>query len=254
MLLAIDVGNSQTSFGLFSKGRLNHHWRIETRPFRTADEHAAIFFALLGQAGLGDIAWEGAALCSVVPAVDEAIEHFTKAYLKVVPLKIDHSIRMEFRLNVDTPSEVGADRLANAAYAAARLSLPAIVVDIGTATTFDLIGKEKTYEGGVILPGVQLAAKALGVGTAKLPIIDLAFPQSVIGKNTVSCIQSGLLYGYCDLMDGLIQRTENEIGESCSIALTGGLSHLFEHRLTSKFSLLPNLTLEGIEILYHANR
>lgn len=252
MLLAIDVGNSQTSFGVFKNSQLIHHWRIETRPNRTADEYAGILLPILNQAGLQPN-WDGVAICSVVPASEAAIEKFCADYFNLIPLRIHSELDLGFTIGVDFPQEVGADRLANAAYAVKNLPLPAIVVDFGTATTFDLISQSKAYEGGVILPGVLLGAKALSGGTSKLPAIPMAFPKSVVGKNTVACIQSGLLYGYCDTLDGLIRRFEEELGTECHVVLTGGTSDLFHSRLKKKTKLLPNLTLEGIELVYRAN-
>ncbi len=252
MLLAIDIGNTQTSFGVFDGERLRHHWRAETRVPRTSDEYAAFLYPLLMKSGLSDLDWEGAALCSVVPGADSSIERFCGEYLKVLPLKIDNSLDLGVKLNVDIPGEVGADRLANAAYAVDKLKLPSIVVDLGTATTFDIVTKEKGYEGGVILPGPRLGALALSGNTAKLPPIDLSFPKSVIGRNTISCIQSGMTYGYLDLLDGMLERVMLEIGEA-EVALTGGLAYMFHQRLKRPAKYLPNLTLEGTALLYRKN-
>ena len=207
MLLVVDIGNSETSFGLFKNGKLQHHWRAETYVARTADEYAALLFPLLQNAGVSAEHWEGIALCSVVPAAEMALEDFCETYLKQRPFKVQSSVRLGFSINVDSPAEVGADRLANAAYAVRHLKLPAIVVDFGTATTFDVVSSGKVYEGGVILPGVRIAVEALSLKTSKLPLIDLKFPPSVIGKNTIDCIRGGILYGYCDSIDGLLERT-----------------------------------------------
>lgn len=252
MLLAIDIGNSQTSFGVFDGETLKYHWRGETRVSRTSDEHAAYLLPLMERAGLSQAKWEGVALCSVVPAAESALERFCTDYLHLLPLKIDSALNLGVKVNVDFPAEVGADRLANAAYAVDKLSLPCIVMDLGTATTFDVITQEKGYIGGVILPGVRLGLAALSNNTAKLPPIDLGFPKSVIGKNTIACIQSGMSFGYLDLLDGLLGRIMGEVGP-CEVALTGGLSSLFHQRLKVKSKYLPNLTLEGTALLYRKN-
>lgn len=230
-----------------------HHWRLETKPSRTADEYAAFLFPLLDHASLKKSGWEGIAICSVVPPVSDVFETFCKDYLKRSPFKVTCNSNLGFKLNVEVPSEVGADRLANSAYAIRNLQLPAIVVDLGTATTFDVILIEKSYEGGIILPGVQMGAESLSRKTSLLPMVDVAFPKSVIGKNTVTCIQSGVLYGYCDAIEGLLKRLQKEIGQPCDIALTGGVSPLIAKNLSLSVKLLPNLTLEGIEILYRQN-
>lgn len=247
MLLAVDVGNSQTSYGVFKDNKLLRAWRSETRAARTADEFASLLFPLFAQSGMGD-GWDGAALCSVVPAVDNAFEQFCRDYLHLMPVHIDSSQDLGFAVSVETPREVGADRLANAAYACERMKLPAVVVDFGTATTFDLI-TENGYQGGAILPGAALSVAALSGGTAKLTSTELAFPPSVIGKTTATCIQAGVLYGYCDMIDGLIARIERELKTPCDVVLTGGVGPLFQGRLSRNYPWKPDLTLEGIALL-----
>lgn len=250
MFLAVDIGNSHTSFGLFTHRQLNQHWRIETHAGRTADELASIILPLLKHAGVGQENWQGIAVCSVVPPVDAAVSEFCTSYLKQKPFKIHGGLNLGFTVNVETPREVGADRLANTAYAVEKLRLPAIIVDFGTAITFDVISEERAYEGGVILPGVRVAFETLSKNTSQLPLVDLEFPDRVIGKNTVSCIQSGILIGYCDLIKGLLNRTIREIGVVNDIVLTGGYSTFFHPHIGLETQLLPHLTLEGIEILF----
>jgi type III pantothenate kinase len=250
LLLAIDIGNSQTSLGAFDGERLLYHWRIETRPSRTADEYAALLLPLFAQFGLEPSSWQGVAVCSVVPAVDGQIVDFCRRYFDREPMRIHAGLPLGFSMNLSAPHEVGADRLVNVAYAIRKLTLPCIVVDFGTATTFDLVSPQKIYEGGAIVPGLWMGAEALGGKTAKLPVIDLEFPPHVIGKSTVECIQSGILYGYCALIDGLIDKIEAEWGSECHIALTGGLAGRFESRLTHACEILPDLTLVGIQMIY----
>ena len=154
---------------------------------------------------------------------------------------------------IDAGSQ-GADRIADAAFAVAKLSLPAMVVDLGTATTFDIITKERTYEGGAIAPGVGISTEILSLRTSKLPVVEIQFPRSVVGKTTVECIQSGVLYGHCDLISGYIHRVEGTLQQKFDVALTGGLSFLFTERLGVRVKHLPNLTLEGILSLYQFNQ
>lgn len=251
MLLAVDIGNSQTSFGIFQNHKLLYHWRAETKISRTADEYAAFLFPLLHQAGLSN-EWEGVAICSVVPPADENFQVFCKTYLKLSPFKITANSKLGFSLNVDVPQEVGADRIANSAYAVKHLKLPAIVVDLGTATTFDVISAKPAFEGGIILPGVRMGAESLSRRTSLLPIVDVRFPQSVIGKNTVTCIQSGVLYGYCDAIDGLLKRLLREL-PGATVVLTGGVAPMFLKHLSVPATYLPDLTLEGTEILFGQN-
>lgn len=253
MLLVLDIGNTQTSFGIWQNGKFRHHWRAETKAPRTADEYAALLFPLLDHAGLKKVEWDGIAVASVVPSANFTFTQFSRDYLHVEPFFVHSGIDLGFATNVDNPSEVGADRLANAAYAVKHLKLPAVVVDIGTTTNFDVVSEGNIYEGGAIIPGVRMGVEALGTRTAKLPIIDLAFPQSVVGKNTVECIRIGILLGYCDLIDGLLARLEKEAGKPYDVVLTGGLASLLQPHLKTKSRLLPNLTLDGIEILYSRN-
>ena len=254
MFLAIDIGNSQTSIGVFKKSELIQHFRITTVPSRTADEYAALWYPLLHQHELGAERCDGVALASVVPAADFSIDSFCRQYLSHTPFRIHSQLHPSVRINVKVPSEVGADRIANVAYAVKYLGLPSVVVDFGTATTFDVVSKEGAYEGGIIIPGVRMSIEALGAKTSKLSNVDIVFPSSVIGKTTVECIQAGVLHGYSEMVSGLLGRVEAEMGSLSSIALTGGLSFLFQDRLKFPVKVLPNLTLEGILALYSQAR
>jgi type III pantothenate kinase len=254
MLLAVDIGNTQTSFGIYQASKLTQHWRAETKVSRTADEYLALLYPLMTRAGIKETDLEGVVVCSVVPSADRAFDQFCQSYWNLTPYRVDYRMNLGFGIRVDVPSEVGADRLANAAYAVRFLKLPAIVVDFGTATTFDVVSADRHYEGGVILPGVRIALEALSSRTSKLPLVEMGFPKSVIGKNTVQCIQAGILYGYCDMIDGLLKRTVDELGAAADVVLTGGYSALLKPHLKTSSQVLPNLTLDGIELLYNLNR
>lgn len=249
MLLAIDQGNTHTSFGIFDRGQWVQHFRLQTQGGRTPDEYAAFLQPLLKWHALEERPWEGVVVASVVPAAEAALAEFSTHYLRMTPHWVTASGPLNFKLGVRIPGEVGADRLANAAFAAEHLKLPALIVDMGTATTFDVISQDAVYQGGVIFPGVRLWVEALSRNTAKLNAIDLAFPPSVIGKDTVQCMQAGILYGYTDALNGLIARTRKEIGP-CEVVFTGGFSTLFEGRIEGSTRFLPNLTLDGIRTLY----
>lgn len=253
MLLAVDVGNTQTSYGVFKDSKLVHHWRGETKAVRSVDEYASFLIPLFQNVGVSFKDFEGVVICSVVPSCNFNLKKFAETYIEKEPFFISHANRSSFSMGVDTPAEVGADRLANTAYAVKHLSLPAIVVDLGTATTFDVITKDKVYQGGIILPGISMGAEGLSRKTSLLPLVDTDFPNSVIGKNTVTCIQSGILFGYCDAIDGLLQRIQNELKSPCEIVLTGGIAPLIHRHLRASTQFLPNLTLEGTEILYRQN-
>jgi type III pantothenate kinase len=253
MLLAIDVGNTQTSFGIFSSDsprHLLHHWRIETKSSRTEDEYAALVLPLLEASALKRTHWQGIALSSVVPLADWGIERFCVRYLDQEVWKIHHGLDLGVQLDVESPSEVGADRLVNASYAVHRLTLPAVVIDFGTATTFDYISRDGKYQGGVILPGVRMGVESLSGKTARLPVVPLKFPKSVVGRNTETCIQSGMLLGYAIQIDGLMDRIVVEKGPVSEVVLTGGLATLFLGELRTPSRHLPNLTLDGIALLF----
>lgn len=248
--LVVDVGNTETSYGVFSKGELLYHWRFDTQVSRTSEEFLSLLAPLFAHYGLQQMKWEKVILCSVVPSINRAILEFSRQYLKTELFTIHSGLPFKFAINTDFPREVGADRLANAMYAIEFLPLPSIVVDLGTATTFDVISQKKVYEGGLILPGVRMAVQALSQNTAKLPSVELEFPPKVLGKSTVACIQAGVLYGYTDLIDGLITRLSDELGVSLNVALTGGFCSLFAKRLKHPAEVLPNLTLLGAHLIY----
>ncbi len=250
MLLAVDIGNTETSLGIFDGPVLRYHFRTQTSTTRVVDEYAAFLFPLLQHHGIQPECFTGIVFASVVPATQLAFEEFSNRYFGKPPVGVGPEMNLPFRLNVKVPLEVGADRIANVAFAVKRLRLPSVVIDFGTATTLDLVSSSGNYEGGVIMPGAALSVEALGLRTSKLPFVELRFPKEVVGKNTVECIQSGVLYGYCDGIRGLVGRIENEVGQKCSIALTGGLGYLFEEKLGLQCQYLPNLTLEGIYLLY----
>jgi len=246
MLLALDVGNSQTSFGVYDGGKLVHHFRAETKTSRTAEEYASFLWPLLQFHGLSFKDWSGVAIASVVPLVNHPLKTFCRDFLKVDPFFVESKNKFNFRCEVDRPEEVGADRLANAAFAVAELKLPAVVVDIGTTTNFDVVMDGPLYIGGAIVPGIRMGLESLGLKTAKLPIIDLEFPKKAIGRNTVDCIRVGVVLGYTALIDGLLDRMTKELGKTPEVVLTGGLGGLLQPHLKTPARWLPNLTLDGI--------
>lgn len=255
MLLAVDIGNSQTTIGLVKDGAIEKDWRLETSAFRTSDEYASLLLPLLQHAGYYEPGWNAVGLCSVVPSASRSFSSFCDKYFGMKPLQIHNGLDFGLTsVNVHFPQEVGADRLVNSAYAVKYLELPAIVVDFGTATTLDVIGTERSYEGGVIIPGVELGLKALAHGTAKLTAVEIKAPPSVIGKNTPECIQSGLVYGYAEMLTGLIRRTEAELGQSASVVLTGGIAPLYDKHIALPHSHVPHLTLLGIETIHQKNQ
>lgn len=249
MWFVADVGNSQTSFGLFENDRLTVHWRAETRLAWTEDELASLLMPLFTSIGKTFGGVDRFAVASVVPGVDAAFRSFSTRYLEREPFFVSGSSDFGGTLDIKTPSELGADRVANAAYAIRHLPLPAIVVDVGTATTLDVVDEARRYRGGAILPGLRMSALVLGQRTARLPVIAPRIPDRAIGRDTVESIESGLVLGYADGLAGLVRRMEAELGRPATVVLTGGSGGVFAPALGRAARYVAELTLEGIRLI-----
>lgn len=255
MLLAIDIGNSHTVIGIFDKSELRHHWRIQTDRGHTSDEIALILHGLLTMANCPSSAIDGVALASVVPQLLRSWLAFARG-LVAEPLVVDAATPTGIRLRVDTPAEVGADRIVNAVAGFHRYRQALIIVDFGTAITFDCVSDHGDYLGGAIAPGMAIAIEALGAKTAKLPRVDLnILSPPVIGTNTVAAIQSGILYGYGGLVEGLLQRLQGQFAPLAPVVLaTGGMAQLIAPYAPSLTHIEPHLTLEGLRLIHAQNR
>ncbi len=250
MLLCVDIGNTQIVIGGYRGHELVYHWRVQTDHDRTADEYAITLLALLNTVRLSPQTIDGVALCSVVPPLTATFSEISRAYLKQTPLIVRADMPLGVRVLTDNPAEVGADRVANTVAVASRYGGPACVVDFGTATTFDLISREGDFIGGAIAPGLGIAADALVRRTAKLPRVALEPPPSPIGKNTIHAMQSGIIWGYVGLVEGLVARFREQLGEDMNVIATGGLANTMA-RLTPVIEHVdPWLTLEGIRLIY----
>jgi type III pantothenate kinase len=252
MLLALDVGNTNVTAGVFEGDRLVRLWRLATEK-KTADEYGAVLGGLLGRDAAGG-AVDGVAIGSVVPALTGAFEEAARRHFRVEPLTVDHRTRTGVRLAVDHPAEVGADRILNALAALRLFGGPAVVLDFGTATTFDCVSKNGYYLGGAILVGARLASDALASGTAKLPQVEVRRPRRVIGRNTVECIQAGLFHGYLGMVERVLDLTVKEMGGRPRLLVTGGLGGLYAPHLSRKNVLVPDLTLQGLRLAFEAVR
>jgi type III pantothenate kinase len=271
MLLAIDIGNTNIVLGLYDlsppavpaptapvggspRSGLRTHWRLDTRASRTGDEYAALLGQLFALAGhkLSDVT--AVAVSSVVPPALFPIERLCRDYLGREPLVVGPGMKTGIPVLYDNPKEVGADRIVNAVAAHARWPQGAIVVDFGTATTFDVITPRGEYAGGIIAPGLMVSADALYSRTAKLPRVELTRPRTAIGKNTVASIQAGLVFGYAGLVDALVNRIRGEVDFSPRIVATGGLAPLVAKESTTIDECDDMLTLDGLRILYDRNR
>lgn len=254
MLLALDIGNTNMVLGLYSRDKLLHHWRLETHKERTSDEWGLLIKDLLRSNGRELSVITGIAVSNVVPPVERAIVSMCERYFRRAPLLVTHNLKLNIKIRVNTPSEVGADRIVNAVSAHHRFKKPLIVVDFGTATTFDYVTARGEYLGGPITPGLGISAEALFQKTSRLPRIDISKPSSVLGRNTVECIQSGLYYGYTGMVDAMITRIENEMGKKTYVIATGGLSALIAEESKKISKTDEFLTLEGLRLIYEWNR
>ncbi|HEX9428554.1 MAG TPA: type III pantothenate kinase [Candidatus Polarisedimenticolia bacterium] len=255
MLLVMDVGNSNTVLGVYDAKRLVAHWRLTTIRDRTVDEYGILARNLLSLAQLDAAAIDGLIISSVVPPLNSVLEAMARAYFNLKPLFVEPGIKTGMPILYDNPLEVGADRIVNGVAAYERHHQALIVVDFGTATTFDAITASGEYLGGAIVPGLTISAEALFQRAARLPRVDIRRPPSVIGRNTVHSVQSGLFHGYLSLVQGILTRMRQELGTPARSIGTGGLVTPLEADLRAILDELdPNLTLEGLRLLYERNR
>ena len=253
MLLAVDVGNTQTHIGAFEGGELAHDWRLGTEPSATADELAAQLAALLELDGLGFDSLDGAIVSTVVPQLGPEYEQVSSRHLGGPSLMVGPNLKTGMPILVDNPHELGADRLVNAVAAHERVKGACVAVDFGTSTNFDVVSGAGEYLGGVIGPGVEISLQALTARTAKLPRIDLSSPPAAIGKHTTAAIQSGFAYGFAALVDGVNRRLGDELGEKAEFIATGGLATTIAPHCETIDEVDPLLTLRGLRLIFERN-
>jgi type III pantothenate kinase len=254
MLIALDVGNTNTNCGIFHDDRLIATWNLATISNRTSDEYGILIQQLLTSVNLKCQDIDAIAISCVVPPLLLPLEEMAEKHFKLSPLIIRPGIKTGMPVLYENPQEVGADRIANSVAAYENYGGPAIVVDFGTATTFDAITKHGEYLGGAICPGIIISADALFEKTAKLPRVEVKKTNSVIGRNTVQSIQAGLFYGYISLVEGMLSRIKAELGGSCYVIATGGQAYLICKEIKVIDKIDPHLTLQGLKILFEKNQ
>jgi len=254
MLLAIDIGNTNIILGVFEGEELRATWRMATGIDRTTDEYTALLLNLLQHQGLGIPDIKEVALCSVVPPLTATFEQLFQQYFHILPLVVGAGVKTGVRIRMDNPKEVGADRIANAAAAHHLYRGPIIIVDLGTATTFDTVSKEGDYLGGAIAPGISTASEALFMRAAALPRVELVPPKRAIGTNTIAAMQSGIVFGYVGLIEGMVARIQQELGEKTKVVATGGYAELIAKETAVIDVVNLNLTLIGLRLIYLMNQ
>ncbi|MCR4438374.1 MAG: type III pantothenate kinase [bacterium] len=250
MLLAIDIGNTQVVTGLFQDDKFLHSWRFSSSVSRTADECWALLHSLAAADGLDLAQVKGSIISSVVPNLTLIIDAMIRERLHHEPIVVSARLDLGIKIHYDDPSTVGADRLCNAVGGYARYGGPLIIVDFGTATTFDVVSEEGDYLGGIIAPGIETSLQTLHRRAARLMKVELRFPERLIGRNTETSMQAGLMYGSVEMVQGLVKRISAELGDTPKVILTGGLAPVMVPKLPADYRLDAHLTLHGMRLIY----
>lgn len=254
MLLVIDIGNTNIVIGVFEDDTLKAHWRIATKKTKTEDEYGILFVNLFRTSSLSIDDVDGIIMSSVVPPLSTTIGSVIEQYFGQVPLLVGPGVRTGMPILYDNPKEVGADRIVNSVGAYHKYKSALIIVDFGTATTFDVVSIKGEYLGGMIAPGISISINALFIHTSKLPRVELKKPKSIIGKNTIHSIQSGILYGYVGLVDGIVDKIVEEMGIKPKVIATGGLASVITPETRTIEVICENLTLDGLRLIWEMNR
>jgi type III pantothenate kinase len=254
MLLVVDIGNTNITFGVLDGEKIRATWRMATDVHQMADEYAAMLLNLLEHQGIDESEITEAAMCSVVPPLVRTFYELFEHYFHITPLVVGPGIKTGVRIRMDNPKEVGTDRIVDAAAAHHLYGGPVIIIDLGTATTFDVVSKEGDYTGGAIAPGIVIAAEALFTRTAALPRVELVRPKNVIGTSTLTAMQSGIIFGYVAMVEGIVARITKELGEKPLVIATGGYAGIIAQETNVIDRVNPDLTLIGLRLIYLMNK
>lgn len=254
MLLGIDIGNTDLMLGVFDPVEITHHWRLATDTNRTADEYGILMLDLLKLNHIPVEKVTGVCIASVVPPVSSKVEQACQEYLRKEPLLISHQLKLGIQIAYADPSAVGVDRICDAVAAYKLYGGPACIIDFGTATTFNALTEDGVYLGGAITAGIGLAAEALFQRTSKLTRVDIHVPPSVIGQNTTHAMQSGLVFGYVAMVEGMISRFQKELGSEMKVIGTGGLVETISSQTSAISIVNPWLTIEGVRLIWEMNQ
>ena len=254
MLLAIDIGNTNVTFGVFEGEKIKTTWRVSTAIHRMPDEYGNIMLGLMERQGITVAQIKDVIICSVVPPLLIIFEEVCKRYLKKTPLIVEAGVKTGVRIDMDNPREVGPDRIVNAVAAHHLYGGPVIVIDMGTATTIDVVNKSGDYIGGAIAPGIVIATEALFTRTAVLPRIEITLPKRAIGRNTIAAMQSGVVFGYIGLIEGLVSRIQAELEAKAKVVAAGGYAEMLAQATRVIEIVNPDLTLIGLRLIHNMNR
>lgn len=254
MILTLDIGNTNIKTALFEGKEMVKYWRLSTNITSTSDEYGISIMNLFQHAGISVKDVEGIVISSVVPTINFTIEHMCQNYFGKTPLFIGPGVKTGINIRYENPRELGSDRIANAVAAYEEYGAPTIFIDFGTATTFGVVGEGGAFLGGCICPGVKLASEALVTGTAKLPRFELTKPEHVIGRTTLTNLQSGMYYGYVGLVKNIVRKIKQELGQEAKVVATGGMAVMIAEESKAIDTLDGLLTLKGLRLIYERNR
>ena len=254
MLLAIDIGNTNIILGVFDGDKLKATWRIGTAVHRMPDEYASLILSFFDRQDITATQITDVVLCSVVPPLIGVFDEVCKRYFKITPLVVESGVKTGVKISMDNPREVGADRIVNAVAVHQLYGGPVVVIDLGTATTFDVVSEDGDYLGGAIAPGITIATEALFNRTSVLPRVELTHPKRAIGTNTVAAMKSGIIFGYVGLIEGIVNRIQKELGSKAKVVATGGYAQLLAQETPVIEVVNPDLTLVGLRLIHEMNR